>query len=100
MWRAACALISCCSTILGGALSPDKTSNNLNNINDLKLYHLIRESLDGGVIDVNSPCCLEFLDVAGAQRVRHIPAHPHEHDLFGEVGSLKTGRHCRSPSGI
>jgi len=26
-------------------LSPDETSNNLNNINDLKFYHLIRGSL-------------------------------------------------------
>src|SRR4029453_9176592 len=56
--------------------------------------------VDGGVIDVNSPFCHEFLDVAGAQRVRHIPAHPHENDLFGEVCSLKTDRHCRSPSCI
>jgi len=45
MWRAAGALISCCSTTLGGASSPDKISNNLNNINDLKFYHDIRGKL-------------------------------------------------------
>src|SRR5215831_8384106 len=56
--------------------------------------------VDGGVIDVNAPFCHEFLNVACAQRIRHIPAHPHENDLFGEVGSLKTDRHRLSPSGI
>jgi hypothetical protein len=45
MWRAARALISCDYTTLGGASSPDEISNNLNNINDLKSYHLIRGNL-------------------------------------------------------
>jgi hypothetical protein len=47
MWRAACALISCGYTILGGVSSPDVISTNLNNINDLKFYHEIRENLGG-----------------------------------------------------
>src|SRR5262249_18981631 len=56
--------------------------------------------VDGGVIDVHPPFCHEFLDMAGAQRVRDIPAHPHEHDLWGEMGPLKTDCHRRSPSSI
>ena len=45
MWRAARALISWCYTTLGGTLSLGEISNNLNNINDLKLYHSIRGNL-------------------------------------------------------
>ena len=45
MWRAACALISCCYTTLGQAASPYERSNNLNNINGLKFYHEIRGNL-------------------------------------------------------
>src|SRR5262252_8550723 len=56
--------------------------------------------VDGGVIDVHPPFCHEFLDMAGAQRVRDIPAHPHENDLWGEMGPLKTDCHRRSPSSI
>jgi rRNA maturation protein Rpf1 len=41
MWRAARALISCYYTTSGGISSPDEISNNLNNINDLKFYHVI-----------------------------------------------------------
>jgi hypothetical protein len=41
-------------------------------------------------ITATTSCRTEFLDVAGAQRVRDIPAHPHENDLWGEMGSLKT----------
>jgi hypothetical protein len=52
MWRAACALISCCSTTLGGALSLDETSNNLNHTNDLKFDHFIRGSLT-----IFAQCC-------------------------------------------
>jgi hypothetical protein len=46
--------------------------------------------VDGGVIDVHPTFFHEFLDVAGAQRVRDIPAHPHQNDLLGEMGPLKT----------
>src|SRR5215470_13623239 len=56
--------------------------------------------VDGGVIDINPTFCHEFLDMACAERIRHIPPHPHENDLFGEMGPLKTDRHRRSPSGI
>ena len=43
--RPARALISWCYTTVGGASSPDKISNNVNNINNLKFYHLIRGNL-------------------------------------------------------
>jgi len=46
MWRAARALISCYYPTLGSASSPDKISNNPNNINVLKFYHLIRGNLE------------------------------------------------------
>ena len=39
IWRAARALLSWCYTTLGGASSPDKISNNVNNINGLKFYY-------------------------------------------------------------
>src|SRR2546427_8961614 len=38
--------------------------------------------------------------MACAQRIRHIPPHPHENDLCGEMGTLKIDRHRRSPSCI
>jgi hypothetical protein len=50
MWRAARALISWGYTTLGGASSPDKISNNVNNINDLKFYHSIRGSLENSIV--------------------------------------------------
>jgi hypothetical protein len=54
MWRAARALISCYYTTLGGTSPPDEISNNLNNINDLKFYHLIRGNLDFSTYPPNS----------------------------------------------
>jgi hypothetical protein len=54
MWRAARVLISCYYTTLGGISSPDEISNNLNNINDLKFYHLIRGYLQK-LADGNTP---------------------------------------------
>ena len=54
MWRAARALISWCYTTLGGASSPDKVSNNVNNINDLKFYYYIRGNLKNAIIGWNS----------------------------------------------
>src|SRR6266568_4687072 len=56
--------------------------------------------VDRGVIDVHPAFLHEFLNVACAQRVRHIPANPHENDLFGKMGTLKTDRHRLSPSCI
>src|SRR5437870_8364062 len=52
------------------------------------------------MINVHPTFLHEFLDVACAQRVRHIPAHPHENDFFREMGTLKTDRHRLSPSCI
>src|SRR5215510_7245662 len=46
MWSTARAVLSWCSTTFGGASSPEEISNNLNNINDLKFYHLIRGNLN------------------------------------------------------
>src|SRR5215510_12501376 len=56
--------------------------------------------VDGRVIHLHPTFFHEFLDMACAQRIRHIPAHPHEHDLFGKMGTLKTDRHRLSPSCI
>jgi hypothetical protein len=44
--------------------------------------------VDGQVIHLHPPFFHEFLDMACAQRLRHIPPHPHENDLFGEMGPL------------
>src|SRR5256885_8612600 len=56
--------------------------------------------VDGRVIHLHPTFFHEFLDMACAQRIRHIPPHPHENDLCGEMGTLKTDRHRRSPSCI
>src|SRR5262249_54988251 len=56
--------------------------------------------VDGRMIHLHPTFFHEFLDMACAQRIRHIPPHPHENDLFGEMGTLKTDRHRRSPSCI
>src|SRR4029453_8912230 len=56
--------------------------------------------VDGRVIHLHPTFFHEFLDMACAQRIRHIPTHPHENDLFGEMGTLKTDRHRLSPSCI
>src|SRR5262245_51614864 len=50
-------------------------------------------------ITATTSCRTEFFDMARAQRVRHIPAHPHENNLWGEMGPFETDRHRRSPSG-
>src|SRR5215216_4375485 len=56
--------------------------------------------VDRRVINVHPTFLHEFLDVACAQRVRYIPAHPHENDFFREMGTLKTDRHRLAPSCI
>ena len=43
-------------------------------------------------------CRTECFDMARAQRVRHIPADTHEHNLWGEMGPFEIDRHRRSPS--
>jgi site-specific DNA recombinase len=40
--------------------------------------------IDGGVIHLYSMFLHEFFDVTRAQRIRHIPADPHQNDLWGE----------------
>src|SRR5438445_881533 len=49
--------------------------------------------VDGRVIHLHPTFFHEFLDMACAQRIRHIPPHPHENDLCGAMGTLKTDRH-------
>jgi hypothetical protein len=50
-------------------------------------------------ITATTSCRTEFFDMARAQRVRHIPADPHQNNLWGEMGPFEIGRHRRSPSG-
>src|SRR5262249_43897658 len=54
--------------------------------------------IDGGVIHLYSTFLHEFFDVTRAQRIRHIPADPHENDLRGEMSTFEADRHRRSPS--
>src|SRR5262245_49388575 len=54
--------------------------------------------VNGGVIDLDPPFLHEFFDMARAQRIRHIPAHPHQNNLWGEMGPFEIDRHRRSPS--
>ena len=51
-------------------------------------------------ITATTSCRTEFFDMARAQRIRHIPADAHQNDLWGEMRSLKTDCHRRSPSSI
>src|SRR5262249_57345555 len=54
--------------------------------------------IDGGVIHLYSTFLHEFFDVTRAQRIRHIPADPHQNDLRGEMSTFEIDRHRRSPS--
>jgi hypothetical protein len=51
-----------------------------------------------GVIHLYPTFLHEFFDMARAQRVRHIPADPHQNNLWGEMGPFEIDRHRRSPS--
>src|SRR5262245_26396345 len=57
-------------------------------------------AVDRGVIHLSPAFCHAFFDGARTQRVRQVPANPHENDLVGKMGPLETDRHCRSPSYI
>ncbi len=46
-----------------------------------------------GVIHRHAPFLHEFFDVTRAQRVRHIPANPHQNDLWGEMGTFEINRY-------
>src|SRR5262245_52888282 len=50
-------------------------------------------SVNGGVIHLHPPFLHEFFDIARAQRVRHIPADPHQNNLWGEMGTFEIDRH-------
>src|SRR5262249_16428087 len=50
-------------------------------------------SVNGGVIHLHPPFLHEFFDMARAQRVRHIPADPHQNNLWGEMGTFEIDRH-------
>jgi hypothetical protein len=38
--------------------------------------------------------------MARAQRIRYIPADPHENDLWGEMGTFETDHHRRLPHDV
>src|SRR5262245_50346890 len=54
--------------------------------------------IHGGVIHLHSPFLHEFFNMARAQRVRHIPADAHEHDVWWEMSPFEAYGHRRSPS--
>jgi len=54
----------------------------------------------GRVLHLHPPFFHACLAMAGAQRIRHRPPHPHAHDLLGELGPLHTERHRLAPSCI
>jgi hypothetical protein len=53
---------------------------------------------DCRVIHVDPTLEHEFFDVARAQRIRHIPADPHQNDLWGEMRPFEIDRHRLAPS--
>src|SRR5215831_1513794 len=53
-----------------------------------------------GVIHLHAPFLHEFFDMARAQRIRYIPADPHQNDLWGEMDPFETDRHCRLPHDV
>jgi hypothetical protein len=55
-------------------------------------------AVNRGVIHLHPPFLHEVFDMARAQRVRHIPANPHQNNLWGEMGPFEMDRHRRSPS--
>jgi hypothetical protein len=54
-------------------------------------------AVNGGVIHVDATLEHQFFDMAGAQRIRHIPAHTHENDVLWKMGALEAHHPC-SPS--
>jgi len=57
-------------------------------------------TIDRGMIDVNPTLLHEFLDMTRAERVGQIPPAPQENDLWGEMRTFETDRHCLAPSCI
>ena len=51
-------------------------------------------------ITATTSCRTEFFDMARAQRIRHIPADPHENDLWGEMDPFETDCHRRLPHDV
>jgi hypothetical protein len=51
-------------------------------------------------ITATTSCRTEFFDMARAQRIRHILAHPHQNDLLGGMGPFATDRHRRLPHDV
>jgi hypothetical protein len=45
--------------------------------------------VDRGVIHLHPTLLHEFFDMTGAQRIRYVPADPHQNDLWGEMAPLK-----------
>src|SRR4029077_14797945 len=54
-------------------------------------------TLDGGVVYRYPAFLQEFFDMPIAQGVGHIPAHTHQNDILGEMGTLEAHRHRLTP---
>jgi hypothetical protein len=48
------------------------------------------------VVNRHAALLHQFFDVAIAQRIRHIPAHAHEHDVLRKMGPFEAYRHLSS----
>jgi len=46
-------------------------------------------AVNGGVIHVDATLEHQFFDMAGAQRIHHIPGHTHENDVLWKMGALE-----------
>src|SRR5262245_22784167 len=55
-------------------------------------------AINGGVIHLHPAFLHECFDMARAQRIRHIPADPHQNDLWGEMRPFEIDRHRLAPS--
>src|SRR6266487_5921317 len=49
--------------------------------------------VDRGVIDMHTTFEHEFLNMACAQRIRHVSAYAHENDILRKMGPLEAHRH-------
>ena len=74
-----------------GALAPVKFGFKPRTVFDHPAIHR-------GVVYADTALFHQFFDVAGAQRVREVPAHAHENDLRWEMGPFETHRHRLAPS--
>ena len=88
---------------LGGASSPDESSNNLNNINDLKFYHEIRGNLSFFAFQ-EGICEAQISALGGSPTVPHEPelstAHENRRAIFRRVsGGFSRQKQDKRPQG-